>query len=256
MLMAQFIHDCQGQAVELKNFNIAAIAQTIDPDNAQDLALKNARQVINEAGDQLSRNCPNDVPVEPAARLNTMEHGIDAVDAALRALQPSLQAFYDSLKDDQKTRLVPTYVGGSRVGAPETTGSGGRAFETSRAFDFSTRRRSRASAGIVPVAQAWNCEQWQAELRAWPVARIEHVIAVGPRQRAAFYLFAAAMQRAADMVADSCPQESALTPIGRVEELKKKLEAIRRSVAEIRPSLGQFYDVLDTAQKNRLGDAI
>jgi hypothetical protein len=237
-----------------------AIAQSIGPDDAQNGALKNAGRVAHEVADKLAQTCPMDVPREPSTRLDAMERGIDAVDAALSGLQPPLQVFYDTLKDDQKARLVARYLVSSPSVAPETTGSGGRAFETSRAFETGMRRRSRASANqvpaTVPVAQMWSCEQWQAELRAWPVARIEQVIAVGPRQRAAFYLFAAAMQRAADMVADSCPQESALTPIGRVEELKKKLEAIRRSVAEIRPSLGQFYDVLDTAQKNRLSDAI
>jgi hypothetical protein len=260
VLMAQFIHDCRGQAFELKNFPVAAIAQTIDPDDAQDFALKNAGQLIAEAGDQLLRNCPNDVPADPAARLDAMARGVDAVDAALSALQPPLQAFYDSLKDDQKARLVRTYLGGSRSAPPETTGSGGPTFETIRAFDSGTGRRSRASARHVsrtaPIAEAWNCGRWQAELNAWPVWRVEQVIVVAPRQREAFFVLAAAIQRAANMLADSCPREPAVTPIGRIVELKKKLEAVRQSAAEIRPPLGQFYEGLNAAQKTIFSDAI
>ena len=82
------------------------------------------------------------------------------------------------------------------------------------------------------------------------------MIAVGPRQREAFFVLAAAMQRAAYVLADSCPREPALTPIGRIVELKKKLEAVRQSVAEIRPPLGQFYEGLNTAQKTIFSDAI
>jgi hypothetical protein len=93
-------------------------------------------------------------------------------------------------------------------------------------------------------------------LRAWPVAGVEQANAVGPRQRAAFYELAAAVQRAADTLAESCSRDTALTPTGRVDELKKKLEAMRQSAAAIGPALGRFYEVLDSSQRARFDDAI
>ena len=82
------------------------------------------------------------------------------------------------------------------------------------------------------------------------------MIAVGPRQRAAFYELAAAVQRAADTLADACPQYASLTPIGRLDDLKKKLEAVRQSVAAIRPALRLFYEALDSSQRSRFNDAV
>ena len=79
---------------------------------------------------------------------------------------------------------------------------------------------------------------------------------IGPRQRAAFYEFAAAIQHAADLLADSCPAEVAATPIGRIGELLKKLEAVRQSAITIRPALGRFYRVLDAGQKSHFDAAI
>jgi hypothetical protein len=92
-------------------------------------------------------------------------------------------------------------------------------------------------------------------LRAWPVERVVR-FAVGPRQRAAFYELAAAIQRAADTLADSCPQYTSLTPIGRIDDLRKKLEAVRQSMTAIRPALGRFYEALDSSQQSRFNDAV
>jgi hypothetical protein len=254
VLKAQFIRDCERQIAELKNFPIDAIAQSIGPDDAQDNALKNAGRAADEVAEKLAQTCPKGVPAEPSARLDAVEHGIDAVRAALSTLEPPVQAFYESLKDDQKARLIARYVAAGSSGGrvAETTGSGSRAAATG------ARRRMRFFIDDVPspTAQMWNCEQWQAELRAWPIARVEQVIAVAARQRAAFYDLAASIQRAADMLADSCPREATPTPIGRIEELRKKLDAVRESFTAIEPALDRFYDVLDAGQRARFSDAI
>jgi hypothetical protein len=232
-----------------------AMAQSTGPNDAQADLLKNAARTAEEAAGKLAQTCPKDVPVEPTARLDALEHGVDAVEAALSALQPPVQAFYNSLTDEQKLRLSARYVSTSGVGpVAETYGS------TSRADATSGRRRTRTAAAAVadtsPAAQMWDCEQWQAELRAWPIARIERAIAVGPRQRAAFYELVASLQSAADALADACPPKAALTPLGRIEDLKKKLDAVRQSAATIGPALDRFSGMLDRGQRTRFSDAI
>ena len=228
-----------------------AIAQTIGLDGVQDEALKNARRIADQAADTLARDCHNDVPVEPSARLEAMVRGIDAVEAALSAVQPPLQMFYDSLNDDQKARLV---IRDADRGGAETTGHSRRAAETGG------RKRTKKPADDVPIASPnappWSCEQWQAELRAWPISRIEQEIAVGPRQRAAFYEFAASMQRSADALADSCPRGAALTMMGHLKQISKEREAVRQSAATVRPTLERFYEMLDGGQRARFSDAI
>jgi hypothetical protein len=161
--------------------------------------------------------------------------------------------------DEQKAHLVLTLAGleTEHGRAAETTGSAWHA------IDDETRRRSKQpGSGVGDASSArgsrgwWNCEQWQAELRAWPVERIEQSIAVRPRQRGAFYTLAAAVQQAADTLADSCPQDTSVTPVARVLELKKKLDGVRKSIVVLRPPLSDFYEVLDSDQRSRFNDAL
>ena len=104
-MMAQFILACGLQVAELKNFPIDVIAESTTPDDTQNNALQQARQDAAAAADMLAAGCPKGIPTDPSARLDLMEHGVDAVENALNALQPPLQAFYGTLTGDQKRRL-------------------------------------------------------------------------------------------------------------------------------------------------------
>jgi hypothetical protein len=95
-----------------------------------------------------------------------------------------------------------------------------------------------------------------AELRYWPIARVEQIVQLGPRQRAAFYEVAAAFQHAADGLADTCPSEPAPTPLGRMAQLKTSLDAVRQSITIIRPAVEHLYELLDSGQKKRFRDAM
>jgi hypothetical protein len=259
VMMTQFIHDCEQQAAELKNFPADEIAQSVALDDSQADALKKLQSVAHEAADGLTETCPPAVPANPADRLDMIEREIDGIDAAVKALLPAIKVLYGSLSDDQKAHLVLRFAGleGRRNVPQESSGSARRAIE------HKTRRRSKKSGDDYgdtpppPRSQArWNCEQWQAELRGWPVERVEQSVAVGPRQRAAFYELAAAVQHAADTFDDFCPQDISVTPLARIDDLKKKLDTLRKSIATIRPALIRFYEVLDGGQKNRFNDAI
>jgi hypothetical protein len=54
---------------------------------------------------------------------------------------------------------------------------------------------------------------------------------------------------AADTLVNSCPSESALTPVGRMKMMRARLAAVRQFA--IRPSLVRFYEALDNGQKVR-----
>jgi len=260
VMMAQLIRDCEQQASELKNFPADEIAQSVTLDRVQADALRKAQSIAHEAAEGLAETCPPTVPANPADRLDMIEREIDGVDGAVKALLPALKALYGSLSDEQKAHLVLTFAGleGRRGSPPETTGS------ARRDIDDGTRRRAKKSGDADTDTSSahgthqarWNCEQWQAELRAWPGDRVEQSIAVAPRQRATFYELAAAVQHAADTIADACPKGNSVTPIARIEDLKQKLDALRRSVATIRPALTRFYEVLDGSQKGRFNEAV
>jgi hypothetical protein len=56
---------------------------------------------------------------------------------------------------------------------------------------------------------------------------------------------------AADTLAGACPAETALTPVGRMDAMRKRLAAVRAAAAAIRPALTHFYEALDQGQKVR-----
>jgi len=62
------------------------------------------------------------------------------------------------------------------------------------------------------------CEEFAAVLRGWPVREIERDV---------------------------------LTPVGRMDAMRKRLAAVRAATAAIRPALVHFYEALDQGQKVR-----
>jgi len=69
--------------------------------------------------------------------------------------------------------------------------------------------------------------------------------------RVAFYELVTASLKAADTLGGACPAESALTPVGRMDAMRKRLAAVRAATAAIRPALTHFYEALDQGQKVR-----
>jgi hypothetical protein len=216
VLIDQLIRDCNREVVELRNFPAESIAQTIGPDETQDAALKNIIKIAADAADKLVQSCPKEAPVSPADQLFTLDREMEAVQLALDA-----------------SRAAETPAAQTRSATP-----------------------ADGHQGAYPARKGWNCDQLRAELRAWPVARIEQATRLAPRQRAAFYDLAASLQRAADSLEDLCPRETALTPIGRIEDMRERLYAMRKSTAIIRPVLGRFHEELDAGQRTRFAEVM
>ena len=95
------------------------------------------------------------------------------------------------------------------------------------------------------------CEELAAVLRGWPVREIERDVRLSSPQRVAFYELVTASLKAADTLGSACPAESALTPVGRMDAMRKRLAAVRAATAAIRPALTHFYEALDQGQKVR-----
>ena len=88
-------------------------------------------------------------------------------------------------------------------------------------------------------------------LRNWPVREIERDVRLSDAQRVAFYELVTSSLKAADTLASACPADAALTPVGRMETMRKRLAAVRAATAAIRPALMHFYEALDQGQKVR-----
>jgi hypothetical protein len=58
-----------------------------------------------KAQDIMRASCPDRTPATVVARIDLMEKRADAMAQAVKTVKPALQAFYDTLNDEQKARL-------------------------------------------------------------------------------------------------------------------------------------------------------
>ena len=233
------------------------------PTRTQNKALDGLREGAKQAAQRLAADCPQDVSAVPPGRLEAAEQGIAATLAAYDIIEPKLAAFYGALSDEQKARLYRDTAASAAANAAETTGA--REGRDDHRQRYSSRRhlwrdyaqaREAAPREVAPRRAAAPgftrmCEELGAVLRNWPVREIELNVRLSDAQRVAFYEFVTTSLKAAETLSSACPAEAALTPIGRMETMRKRLAAVRAATAAIRPALARFYEALDQEQKVR-----
>jgi hypothetical protein len=75
-------------------------------------------------------------------------------------------------------------------------------------------------------------------------------------QHPAFDRLNQALDNAVAKLQSACPTTIALTPVGRMETMQQRLEAMLEAANTVRPALDEFYAQLSDEQKakfNRLG---
>jgi hypothetical protein len=246
VVVERLISGCGQQAGELGNLPFAAIARIAAPDEVQSSALEALRETAMQAKERFASDCPQSVPAEPAVRLEAVEQAIDAASVAFAAVVPALQKFYSALDDEQKARLLRDMTPANRP-APVSERPAKRLDRRSSPL------RAYASADHTFAAKGWDgiCEDSISALRGWPIQEIESGVGLSEPQRINFYELVISSLRAAEMLAGSCPAETALTPVGRMATLRARLDAVQAATALIRPMFTHFYDSLDEAQKMR-----
>jgi len=273
-VVEKLVRGCGAQGAEFENWPFDAIAQIVGADEKERTALEGLRESAKTAAQRLSADCPQDVPAAPAARLEAVEQGIDAALAAFDTVEPALTTFYGTLDDEQKARLYRDMAAPAASNAPQAAERRDSQEERRERRDYSSRRerwrayaaareaaareptpnQGRSQARSQAAAPPWSgamCEELATVLRGWPVREIERDVRLSSPQRVAFYELVTASLKAADTLGGACPAESALTPVGRMDAMRKRLAAVRAATAAIRPALVHFYEALDQGQKVR-----
>jgi len=268
-VVEKLVRGCGQQGAEFENWPFDAIAQIVGADEKERTALEGLRDNANKAAERLAADCPQDVPAAPAARLEAVEQGIDAALAAFDTVEPALATFYGTLDDEQKARLYRDMMAAPAAAAARET-TGGRDIRADARQEYSSRRHrwraytaAREAAAREPTpsqarsqaaAPGWSgamCEELAGVLRGWPVREIERDVRLSSPQRVAFYELVTTSLKAADTLGGACPAETALTPVGRMDAMRKRLVAVRAATTAIRPALVHFYEALDQGQKVR-----
>ena len=220
---------CADQAKGVTAWPLEQIAEAVQPNEDQKGQLENLRQAAAEAAVKFKEACPDSVPMTPPGRLQAMTQRLQATDEAIQTVKPALVAFTNSLGDEQKARFNEI---GAQLGQP---------------------KRPQAAKQSQPEA---NCSSEKAGISGLAINRIEDIVRPTETQGAALDKLDEAMQKAVEALNTACPNAIPQTPVGRLDVMQKRLEAMIDAANIVRPALEEFYTSLTDEQKaklNRLG---
>ena len=207
---------CGEQLSGLTDLPIERIAQTVQPSESQRVGLEELKAAAAQAVEIMRAACPTDLPSTPPGRLEAMEQRLTVMLQAVRTVRPKLEAFYQSLNDEQKARFNAVAQGN----APSQDQRELARMCTSRSELFSLDRIAQA---VQPT----------------------------DAQRTALDELRTTSARAADLLRADCPNYQPLTPTGRVEAMEKRLATVLEAVRSVRPPLENFWNALSDEQKAR-----
>jgi hypothetical protein len=204
---------------------IAEITRAVRPTPDQRALLDELKAAAAKAADVFKDSCIDSYAMTPPGRLRAMTNRVSATLNAVRIVRPALEQFYNSLNDEQKARFNAL---GPNVG-----------------------ERSQQQPQQEANAQAEGCGDPKSSLTQLPIERIEAVIHPAGTQKEALDRLSKATKDAVEGLQAACPDDLPLTPLGRLEAMQKRLEAMLQAAALVQPALDEFYAVLSNEQKAR-----
>jgi LTXXQ motif family protein len=167
-------------------------------------------------------NCPTAVPMTPLSRMQVMIGRLQATLDAIAIVRPALERFYDSLTDEQRARFDAMRV------------------------DLGQQRES-----TMAGQQANACTNAKPGLADLPMDRIDEVVQPSGQQEDALARLSNGTQKAVEIIQAACPNSTPLTPVGRLEVMQQRLNAMLTAAKTIQPALEDFYGSLNYEQKAR-----
>jgi hypothetical protein len=212
----------------------AEIVSKVGLNAEQKQLLDEVRSAAARAADDFKASCPaeNAFPLTPPGRLSAMTARLDATLEAVQTVRPALETFYASLSDEQKERF-------NEIGPKQVKGN--------------------AEASQASAADAKSCADPKAGLTNLPIERIEDAIKPTDAQEAGLNKLEEATGKAVSILQAACPEETPITPPGRLEAMGTRLKAMIDAANAVKPALTDFYASLTSEQKarfNRIGSEL
>jgi len=205
------------------------IDEAVRPNAEQRDLLEQVRAAAAKAAEDFKASCSEDIPMTSPGRLQAMINRLQATLNAVRTVRPPLERFYTSLTDEQKARFNAI---GPDIGQEEA-----------RAARNETQGRG-ADGGN-------SCGGSKAGLTSLPIQAIEDAVKPTGDQQAALDRLNEATEKAVQTMQAACPDAIPLTPVGRLETMEQRLDAMVTAANTIRPALEDFYASLNNEQKAR-----
>jgi hypothetical protein len=216
---------CEDPEKGITAWPIASIEQAVQPTPEQRALLDELKSAAAKAADAFKESCGGSYAMTPPGRLRAMTNRISATLEAVRIVRPALEKFYNSLSDEQQARFNAL---GPNVGD-----------------------RSQPQPQQEANAQPDTCGEPKSSLTRLPIERIEAVIRPAGKQKETLDHLREATEKAVQGLQAACPDSVPLTPVGRLEAMEKRLEAMIQAANLVQPALDEFYATLSNEQKAR-----
>jgi len=217
---------CKQPGTGITAWPFADIEKKVGLNADQKNLLANVRSAAKDAAASFQASCPADnaFPLTPPGRLQAMTARLQATLQAVETVRPPLDTFYNALSDEQKERFNQL---GPKKGATS----------------------AEASAALPADAKA--CGEAKPGLTNLPIERIGDAIDPTDAQEAELTKLQDATDKAVSILQAACPDETPITPPGRLEAMETRLKAMIEAANTVKPALDSFYASLSNEQKAR-----
>jgi LTXXQ motif family protein len=228
---AAVVELCREPGTGITAWPFRDIERKLDLTSDQRALLDEVRDAAKKATSVFKDSCPSQdaYPLTRPGRLRAMVGRLQATLEAVETVRPPLEKFYNSLSDEQKERF--NELGPARLhNNPEVTAA-------------------------LP-ADVKACKQGKPGLTALPIEQIDNVVQPSDEQEKLLDHLEDATDRAVAILQAACPNETPLTPPGRLEAAQTRLKAMVDAANTVKPALDDFYSSLSNEQKarfNRIG---
>jgi hypothetical protein len=200
---------------------VGRIRDEVTPTPDQMQLLQRLGGAIGAASGYLAKSCPNEIPAQPTARLKYMGSQIEELTMAVDMVRQPLQAFEQSLNDEQKARFA------AMIDAPAAT---------------DRQQRSEAAVGtcggsLVAIDRS--------------IEQIDQSVQLTEAQRDGLGDVRQGLGKAASDLEAHCPTAMPPTALGRLEALQARLDSTWRAALSIQVTLADFETKLSDEQKAR-----
>lgn len=200
---------------------LADITLAVRPTPEQRTLLDELKTAAANAAGVFKDSCAETYALTPPGRLRAMMNRVSATLEAVKIVRPALESFYNSLNDEQQARF--------------------------NALGPNVDDRSPQP----QEASAEGCGDPKSSLTQLPIQRIETVLHPAGKQKEALDRLGEATAKGVGDLQAACPNDVPLTPVGRLEAMQHRLEAMLAAAKLVEPALDEFYATLSSEQKAR-----
>lgn len=213
---------CAGFAPGINDLPIDQLGKIVDASGDQRKALDDLKAATAKASEILKQSCTTETPLTPVARLDAMEHRLQAMADASDELKAPLVQLYSLLSDAQKKRLAALAHPNAR--------------QSARAKDVDVVKLCTSQASFTTV----------------PEDQIAKTIKLTDAQKEELEKVKAASAKASEDLKSGCPTTVPDTLDGRLDAAKQRVTALIGAIGTVRPAVSDFYASLTDEQKAAL----